>query len=433
MSSKQLWPHMAWAAAAVAAFMIGSKSGHPTTGDDEAAGPETRGGRPGLRSQAENDGSHARGPASAGNRGGNAGNAAVVKLFGSYSVDAAGIAAVAEQAVRDPNPLTRRLAFAKLLEAMTPENAREIRGQLVALGARGDDWNDFNYAWGAIAGREAFEFARNSDETDLGAALAGWAAADPVAAIAELERLPEELEGQRHSLEQTLVSGIADTDLNLATQMALRFGADDPRQGNRLIDSVAGEFLRSGGPEEASRWVETLPDGDAKGIAMRRVAGGYVRSDPEAAASWVEQYANEDFARWAVGEIGDEWAEEDPQATMAWLESLPEGEARNAGFSEALGEWEDRDPEAAGQYLLSMDPSPQRDAAIAGFARGYAWQDPATALQWAQSISDPQLRERSLTRVAHAYLRREPAAALEWLKSSGLSGETRQPPNNPAR
>ncbi len=426
MIGRQLYVHLGWAIAAGAAFFIGSKAGVPSA--EEVAAAAQRADRPtGIRSNFRNE-RDAADPATA-----RLGEGPLTRLFGSYSPGAAGLKAVTEQAVRDPNPLTRRLAFARLLESMTAENAMEIREHLVALGAEGDTWNDFNYAWGALAGREAFEFARTSDEPDLGAALTGWAAADPAGALAMLDNLPEELEGQRRNLQGNIISGIADHDLNLATEVALRFGADDPDHAQRLLREVANEAIRQGGPETASLWVESLPDGDAKGGAMRRVTETYVRQDPQAAAAWAGQFADQDYARSAIGEIGDEWAERDPQAAVAWLETLPAGASQNTGFSQALGEWEDRDPEAAGQYLMSMERSPQRDAAVAGFANGYAWQDPTTAIAWAQDISDPELRERSLTQVGQAYYRRDPEGARIWLESSGLPQDARQEVLNPRR
>lgn len=426
MAAKNLIIHFGWAVAAGAAFMIGSKTNAPSAAE-KAAAEQAAAAKATSRSGggAEFRSDRPDGAASTG-RMGEAGGGQISKLFGAYSLDGTNLAAVAEQAVRDANPLTRRLAFAKLLENMSAENAMDIREQLVSLGAEGETWNEFNYAWGALAGKEAFEFARSSDEPDLGAALTGWAAADPAGAMAMLDNLPEEMEGQRQSLQGNIVAGIADTDLDLATTVALQFGEGDDRHAGRLIRNVANEALRAGGPEMASQWVDGLPAGSAKGSAMRRVTESYVRQDPQAAAAWAEQFADQDFSRSAIAEIGDEWAESDPQATMAWLESLPAGSSQNAGFSEALGEWEDRDPQAAGEYLMAMDPSPQRDAAVAGFARGYAWQDPNTALAWAQDISDQGLRERSITDVGRAYFRRDPQAALNWMESSGVSDEMRQ-------
>lgn len=420
-----LWIHLGWAVAASAAFYVGSQTA-PSSGPQDEPSPTLS-----ERARASSGGASA---TSGGQRGqrqraGGEGPGPLEVLFGAYSLDRVSLQTLTEQAVTDPSPVTRLLAFARLLENMTADNAMEIREQLVGLDPDEQTWTQFNYAFGALSGREAFEFAQTSDEPDLNAVLMGWAAADPRGAMAALDSLPPELEGQRAALEQNLIAGIADKDIALATETALRLTARegaDARQTNRLMRTVANEALRTGGVEGASQWVATLPDGEAKGAAMRRVSEDFVRDDPAAAAAWAEGFADQGYAASAIGEIGDEWAERDPTSAVAWLETLPQGEAQNRGFTEALGEWEDSNPEAASAYLNAMPNSPQRDAAIAGFARGYAWQDPQASAAWAQAIQDPVIRERALIQVGFAYHRRDPDNARAWLQQSGLTPEQQQ-------
>jgi hypothetical protein len=350
----------------------------------------------------------------------------VEELFGPKLGGAAGWEAVAEEVVTNPSPITRRIAFGKLLASMTPENALAIRERLGDLGLDDDELRDFSYAWGAIAGREAFDFASQSEEEDLSATLSGWAAADPSSALAMVENLPAEYADQRESLERSLIIGIADRDLPLATDLAQKLGADRERHGGNLMRMVAHEVIRSQGPEAAARWAENLPAGRIKGAAMDRVAGSFARENPESAAAWIETFAEQDFASGAVAEVSETWGRKDPEASVAWLEQLDGGAGQSSGFQEVLDDWEDSNPQAAANYLAQMAKSPQRDAAISGFAKGYAWQDPQTASAWAQDISDPALRERSLADVARAYFRRDPQGAMEWLPRSGLSPEAQQ-------
>lgn len=352
-------------------------------------------------------------------------------LFGSIASGARNPDALAEQAFRDPNPITRRLAFSRLLESLTPENAEALRSRMVELGADRDQWRDFHYSWGAIAGKAAFDHAMTSDEPDLAATMSGWAAANPSEALAMLNSLPETLHGQRDELTASVVSGLAHKDAALATDLVLKLGGEgNPRAGN-LMEMVASETLRTKGPEQAAQWAESLPAGSLKGAAMGRVAETFVDRDPEGAARWVQRFAAEDYATRAVERIGGEWAENDPVAAVGWLESLPAGPGQSAGLRNAFGDWEDRDPAAAGQYLLAMPQSPQRDSAISGFATGYAWQNPQVAIAWAQDIRDPELRQNSLTRAGQAYYRRDPAGALAWLETSGLPENLRQQVANP--
>ena len=133
-------------------------------------------------------------------------------VFGSIASASKNLDRLAEQALRDPSPITRRLAFSRLLEALTPENAGEIRAKLVALGADRDQWRDFHYSWGAISGKAAFDHAATSDEPDLAATMTGWAAANPGDALAMLDKLPPEMQGQRDELTASIVSGLAHRD-----------------------------------------------------------------------------------------------------------------------------------------------------------------------------------------------------------------------------
>lgn len=50
---------------------------------------------------------------------------------------------------------------------MTPENTMEIRARPAEGGLDSSSLNDFNYAWGALAGRDAIDFAMTSEGTDI--------------------------------------------------------------------------------------------------------------------------------------------------------------------------------------------------------------------------------------------------------------------------
>lgn len=333
---------------------------------------------------------------------------------------------LARLSVSEPNPITRRLAFSRLLEAMTPDNALEIRKKLVAVGVESDQWRDFNYQWGALAGEEAFQFAADSKERDLSAALAGWASANPNQALAMLNNLPDDMRDQRDSLARSVVEGMSDRDLKGATELVLQLAGEGIKEAGELMGMVANDTVRAKGVEEAAAWSESLPDGPLKGRAMQRIANEYAEADPEAAAAWAEGMAHQDFAAQAVEEVSDKWAAKNPVEAVTWLESLPEGTGQKAGLNSVFGDWEDRDPAAATEYLASMPMSSQRDAAISGFSRGYAWQDPEVAIAWALDISDPQLRQESLTRAGQVFLRKDAESARAWLESSGLPSETQQ-------
>jgi len=421
MTKKATITHGGWAIAVVAAFSIGTWANRSAS-SQKPVGDEGK--RPNLSALILNDSSTPAG------WDGTAASRAVSmdadSATGQPQLGAADIAALAEQSVRDPNPIKRRLAFSRLLESLTPDNALDIREQLVASGASGDQWRDFNYSWGAMAGIDAVNFAASSPEPDLDASLTGWASANPDDAIAFLNNLPEGMRENRSRFAESVVSGLADRDPSAASDLVFSLAADEGVPGEKLMSLIASKALRSTGLESSAAWSESLPDGPLKAAAMDRVADLYVKRDPEAAAEWAEGFADQDYAARVIEEVGDGWARRDPVAAVSWLENLPEGRGQVTGLSSVFGDWEDRDPVAASEHLLSMPQSPARDSAIAGFSRGYAWQDPLTAIAWAEDIGDPALRESTLTRAGQAFLRRDPESARAWLPTSGLPPEAQQ-------
>ena len=422
---KTLIIHSCWALAVIVAFSLGWRSGIPAPGDAANFNGHSDVSR--TSSGISESGSEVRSSRRIGSREiSPRGRGRLEGLFGKIASGSGSLDALITQALKDPNPITRRLAFSRVLEALTPENAEAIRLQLVTLGADESQWRDFHYSWGALAGKAAFDYAAKSDEPDLAATMTGWAAANPNEALAMLGNLPQELAGQRDELTASVVNGLLHTDPAMASDLVLRLGSEGNARAGNLMELVAKETIRSQGTKQAAEWAVSLPDGPLKGSAMGQIADSYARKDPIAAARWAERYADQDYATNAIRQIGGNWAQNDPVAAVKWLEGLPAGGGQKAGLSNVFGDWEDSDPASAGKYLLTMPQSDKRDSAISGFAMGYAWQNPQVAIAWAQDIQNPTLRQSSLTRAGQAYFQRDPNNARLWLETSGLPAETQQ-------
>jgi hypothetical protein len=339
------------------------------------------------------------------------------------------IESVAREAFNDPNPLKRQLAFARLLEGLTPENAEQIREQMRGGRANGDQWQLFQYAWGAADGVGALAAAAKIENADrrngaLAQALSGWASADPQQAIAWLGQV--ENKEERTRLQGSLVGGLADHDIGFATRYVLDLAAAGDGNAAGFMRTVASEQLRKEGPAASAQWAETLPDGDAKTTALEQVANRYVDNDPAAAAAWASQFATVEYGARVIDEVGEEYAERDPGAAVKWLLGLPEGRAQQAGMHGALGEWARRDPTAASQFLIDLPQSPLKDQAVSGFVRRVAWEDPESAIAWARTIAQESTRGEAMTRAAQAWFIRDREAALQWLPTSGLSAEAQK-------
>ncbi|HUF60534.1 MAG TPA: hypothetical protein VMN36_00535 [Verrucomicrobiales bacterium] len=344
-------------------------------------------------------------------------------------LSSAALEALAREALSDPNPVKRNLAFSKLLEALTADNALAILESMEKGNADGDQWRLFRYAWGAVDGVGAMEHAasiesdraRRNMQTEV---LSGWASEDPTDAMAWVANIedPE----QRERYQRSLIGGLADHDIGMATDYVLGLGEENNRRASGYLEMVAEEQLRKEGIEGGKYWAERLPEGNLKGAALERVAESYVHENPEAAAAWAQRYANVEYGAGMIEEVGDEWSERDPVAAVDWLTSLPEGRGKTEGMESAMGEWVRRDPLASSQFLAEMPASEVRDAAVSGFSRRLVYEDPEAAVIWAATIARDEMRLETLTRAGQAWYRRDAEAAATWLATSGLPPEAQE-------
>ena len=428
--------HGVWGLVAIATFAIGALS----KSSKDRALADSAGGGSGTRSTSPTvsglPGGTTQPSRQATTRNGTDGSGQDEVSGDGVGLSVAQVKLIATDALTDPNPLNRSLAFSKLLEGITPENAEAMQEALREGNASRDQWRLFLYAWGVTDGPGALEHAASNLEGDRlhrfqGEVLTGWASTDPDAAISWAAGIedPELASRMRFSL----VGGLADHDIGYATDFAFRMADEGDRNASRYIDSIASEQMRKGGLDSTLVWAEGLPDGSLKGSALDRVASSYVQKEPEAAAAWAEQFASTDWGVRVIEEIGDEWAERDPTASVAWLETLPQGAGRSEGTYSAFREWAQRDARAASEHLVSMQDSAAKDHAVRGLARTIASRDPEAAVAWANTIGSDQMRTETLTRAAREWFRRDRAAAAEWLTTSGLPAEAQQQITSPPR
>jgi hypothetical protein len=358
------------------------------------------------------------------------------------------IKSLGDQFKKSGSPIDRRLAFSKLLQGLTAENALLIREQIEHLEDDKPEYKEFHYAWGAVGGSEAVLFGASTKGDDMSPALAGWASSDPDAAIDWLNRLDMEnddafdnllndrkisVDNLRSHLMRGLVQGLADGDTSRASQFVLEQSAEGNGQARGLIHVVASSVLRGTSPAEGAQWAAQLPEGDVRNSVIGRMAYHYADADPAAAADWALGYAEQPNGTRMISTVSSRWAAQDPAAAVAWASELPEGPSQNEGMRGAMREWAGRDAVAASEYLDTLPNSPSRDSAVSGFSRRLAASDPAAAITWAETISSPEARQETLIGAGQSWTRRDPAAAAEWAARSGLPQDVQQTILNPPR
>lgn len=425
-----LIPHGAWSLAALGTFALGYRMAPPSESDTATAAVRTLTVREGSV-----PGGGIRSPLGHQSASGSTTGSAATATGRPVLSDPRQIEALTQEALNDPNPLTRNAAFAKLLASMTPENVQSIMESMKTNRAGGDKWQLFLYGWGAMDSAGALAHAETLEAGAkarfLQSTLPGWASKDPNGAIAWVDTM-EEGETKNRFL-GTLVGGLADHDIGVATSYVLARAAAGDKQAGEYLRTVAGEEIRKSGAAGATAWGGRLPDSPLKGGALDQIADAYTSQDPPAAAAWAAQYAASEYGTRVVEEVADGWAERDPKAAVGWLSSLGEGPAKSEGTYSALREWTQRDPTAASKYLTSLPPSSSKDSAVSGFSRTLAREDPEAAVIWAKTISNEKSREQALTRAGQSWFLRDPAAATTWLQSAQLSPTAQKAILNPPK
>lgn len=336
------------------------------------------------------------------------------------------IASLGEQFRSALDPFDRRLAFSKLIASMTPDNALEIRGYIDHLPAEHQDFRDFHFAWGKIAGDEAVLHGADTRKPDMLVTLAGYAAADPAAALAWFDGLPERSSRENRNTSQDylkmgLVTGLATINPDRAADFVIGQAGRGDGAAHKMMAVIASKVMQSRGPGAAAAWTASLPEGELRNAATGHVAHDFARRDPRAAAEWAESVGSER----AVAAVGHQWAQRDGAAAVGWLDSLGD-RADGSAYFHTFEAWVGRDPRAASQHLVEMPPSPQRDMSINGMVNRHRWDDPQSAIAWAGEIQNREQRQGALRRIGEAFMRRDRAGAEQWIPTSGLPAEVQQ-------
>ena len=365
----------------------------------------------------------------------------------SSSISERDIKALGETFRKAASPIERRLAFSKLLDGLTPENALLIREQLAHLDHKTSEFQELHYAWGAIDGEKAATFGASTPEDDMSPALAGWASGDPSGALTWFNTLkisedstfdyllkerkiqPDRL---REHLMRGLVKGLANNDPKIVSDFIHKLAEGGNQGAPRLMHTVADTVMRSSKPSEAVDWADALPEGSARTIALRQIADRYVDEDPEEATNWAIKYTDDRATASIVGEVGASWSHHDQESALEWLASLPTSHGQNAGMHQVLSDWTHRDPAAASEYLSAMPDSPARNEAVTGFSSRLAWEDPSAALVWTENITSEGMRNKTLMNIGRTWARKDAEAAADWAADAGLPENVQRAFLNPS-
>ena len=186
-------------------------------------------------------------------------------------------------------------------------------------------------------------------------------------------------------------------------------------------------------------WVNAMPDGAAKRVALGKVMQRWGQLDGSAASAFgidaFQQTGNATVLRNAL--LG--WAQTDPSSSMQYLQGLGLSRGLMNEFSrDILGIWSNLNPQAAAEYLQSNPDSLGGRGAVGGgrgmggpggyfggpaaiVAANWAAQDPQAAANWALSLSQGQGEGRqgwgAMNQVIDRWVNQDPNAAASFVGS----------------
>lgn len=286
---------------------------------------------------------------------------------------------------RAPATLKRNEAMVTWLEQLaerSPEQAmqlarsetnRLLREQLLAAALRG---------WSRGAPDAAADWALALDEPAararaLRAVFAG--AVDRPEAALRIGRLAAERDptgAMEHGM--ALIDALADAgNFAIASRVA---SESDPARPVWVIEAFAKWSALQ--PDEASRAVAALPEGEVRINALRGVANG--------------------------------WGEADPAGLSQFLTALPASATRRELLGHSLRQWVTVEPGAASKWINGVELGPDMDEGVAAVAVMPSLK-PEVATSWAESVENPQQRSETLAVILREWGRTDPKAAAQYL------------------
>ena len=110
--------------------------------------------------------------------------------------------------------------------------------------------------------------------------------------------------------------------------------------------------------------------------------------------------------------------EKDSAQCRTWVESLPPGTVRSIAIERASANKIGADPQQVEAIIEGWPQGLDRDSALKGAASRIASQEPLRAVEYARRITDPDQREDAFQTLAFDWRRRDQAAAKAWVSSS---------------
>lgn len=253
-----------------------------------------------------------------------------------------------------------------------------------------------------------------------------WPGASIAEALAWADGLPPGPD--RYDLRQMAVQRFAKIDPRRAlasVDWATELQPGGILEGNVNLFRDLARSLPAREADAALDWIETLPDGDERAVAISAFFSQLADTQPDRLAELVAVTEDLRLREQAQQAWLDTMVDEAPERVASQLAQVPELDPNYSLTRRLAARWFATDPAAAHSWLERVPEGPQFDAAIDSLVHVMRDTDPAYAFEWAQLMSPGRYRTSNLEQLVRRWAALEPEAAAKAVEEGDFNPEVR--------
>jgi hypothetical protein len=245
----------------------------------------------------------------------------------------------------------------------------------------------------------------------LHVALRQWAGTDPTGALNWAAQLPSN-ESRLLAMRATAVAW-SEKEPRAALEAWLKADVADVPINDATLALLIGQWTHAE-PSAAEDWAKAMPPGNARSLALYRVAGDMAEVDPQRAVALATSLEGKERTE-VMKSAARGWAGQSPADATKWIMTWSDPDLQAEVLRDAMGSWVRNDFRGAWDFRKTLPSGSVRDQVTGLLAGQISPRDSQVAAGLVETIADPVSRRASIETVARNWLRVDSDAARAWL------------------
>ena len=286
--------------------------------------------------------------------------------------------------------------------------------QILSSPARAAALNAVYQSWGERDPAGAAQWMLAHGGSDLaGNSVSGlamnWAMRDPAGALAWAGQLPV-------NVRENALNGVLIMWQTVDARAEAQYLAAQPGdKGDNQLTEAVQQWAKSS-EEGARAWVESLPPGPSRKVALLGISKALYSDDPRAAVEYLGQRPEGAGFKDQIEAFVAGWAESEPEQVWQYSQTLTDGQASEEAKSAALGQMTTTDP-ARATSLFTQLSSEEQEKAVGGMIQKWSNREPEAAAQWAANLPDGKIRSEGWSNLVSRWVSDDAPATAAWLQA----------------